>query len=258
MRENSGGIDWARKAPIFLSAVAVLVLIGPFDTYTELDLWGRLAFWSVMISGVGFFMHAGIVAAMSHRLLASWPQFAQIVLGSAAAAIPGAALVIFVNQVFRGSGQTSSFPYIWVQVTVIGIIIGLVEFLDWSRGKRTEEPAVADEAPPRTALHDRLTNSRDGELISLSMKDHYVEVTTTAGAELVLLRFSDALGELEGARGFQLHRSHWAAATHLHGISKRGNRVWATLSDGRELPVSKTYAEALRTYLNTSEKQDAG
>ena len=86
---------------------------------------------------------------------------------------------------------------------------------------------------------------RRGEIISLSMKDHYVEVTTVTGAELLLLRFSDALGELGGLEGVRLHRSHWASAAHIASVKRQGNRRWGVLSDGRELPVSATYYEAV-------------
>ena len=39
------------------------------------------------------------------------------------------------------------------------------------------------------------------------MNDHYVEVETTKGTTLILLRFSDALEELGCAYGLQVRRS---------------------------------------------------
>ena len=44
----------------------------------------------------------------------------------------------------------------------------------------------------------------------LKMADHYVEAFTTAGSTLVLMRFADAVSELEGADGLRVHRSYWA------------------------------------------------
>lgn len=245
MREIFANIGWVRKAGVFFGALAILVLVGPFDTYTDLDLWARLVFWSIILSGVGLFMHAGMMTAMTAAPLRRAPQVVQIALGSAAAAVPGAALVIFVNMVFRDTGGADIFPLVWAQVTAIGLIIGLVEYVDWRRAA----PSVVEDAPQRTRLHRRLRQGAGAEIVSLTMKDHYVEVTTEQGTEMILLRFSDAVEELDGLPGLQVHRSHWAATVAMRGLNKKGNRLWLDLSDGRSVPVSKTYADAVRRVL---------
>ncbi|HEX3886683.1 MAG TPA: LytTR family transcriptional regulator DNA-binding domain-containing protein, partial [Phenylobacterium sp.] len=65
-------------------------------------------------------------------------------------------------------------------------------------------------------------------------------------SELVTLRFSDALAELEGVAGFQVHRSWWAAADAIEGVRWRRGRGELRLAGGVVAPVSRTYAGKLK------------
>ena len=78
------------------------------------------------------------------------------------------------------------------------------------------------------------------------MRDHYVEVQTVRGSDLGLMRFGDALKDLGGTEGMQVHRSHWIARTALKKIVRRTGRTVAVLDNGAEVPVSRRYARALR------------
>ena len=60
------------------------------------------------------------------------------------------------------------------------------------------------------------------------MSDHYTEVLTAGGRELLLLRFSDALKEVGDTPGIRLHRSHWIADSHVAGIGQRDGRLVVT------------------------------
>jgi DNA-binding LytR/AlgR family response regulator len=54
-----------------------------------------------------------------------------------------------------------------------------------------------DNNPPHSVepnkLLARIPRAKRGDLISLTVMDHYVEVTTTRGKHLILMRFSDTL-----------------------------------------------------------------
>jgi DNA-binding LytR/AlgR family response regulator len=131
-------------------------------------------------------------------------------------------------------------PHLWFKIACIGFAFGAVEFARWGDNAPDQEPA-----PQRTKLQERLPGER-GEIISMSMQDHYVEVTSTGGVDLILMRMSDAIGELDGLPGIRLHRSHWAALAHVAAVEKDGQRWKALLSDGRALPISNTYIGPLR------------
>ena len=252
-REIFQHIGWVRKVAVFFRALATLVLVGPFGNYSDLVLTQRLSFWTVTLSGVGFFMHVGMRAAMTAKITAGISQYLQIAIGSALAAIPGAAVVVFVDNVFRGLGAEDAFVFIAIQVSVIGLVIGLVEYVDWHPHESPIETsgiaAVEPDSEHQVRLMDHLSPANRGDFISLSMQDHYVKVITSNGAELVLLRFADALDEVSGADGLRLHRSHWAVRRHIQRSERKRGRQQAILSDGRVLPISATYADAVEQSL---------
>lgn len=237
MREIFAKKVWERKVIVFFGALLLLIVLGPFGTYEALGFWERVVYWTLIMSGVGFFMHLIVTVALNTAFLGAANQFLRIAVGTALAGLPGAVVVLFIDQLYREFPvQPDQLPWLWVQVSVIGFVICLVEFVNWRGGAQT--PA----APVRTRFHDRL-NVDLGQVISLSMQDHYVEVTCEHGQDLILMRLSDAMAELDGLEGVQIHRSHWVAAHAIAGIEKSGQKIAVTLSDGRSLPVSATYAD---------------
>lgn len=248
MRQIFGDIGWEKKAMVFFSGVLILAIIGPFGTYEDLTFWERLVFWTAIFTGVGFFAHVMMTLCLDTQYLGKLNRLVRLAIGAAVAAIPGAAIVVFVNLVFRPQGiSADTLPYVWFQVAIISYLIGVVEYIDW--GLRTDKPAELTV----TRLHDRLPPEIGDDIVSMSMQDHYVEVTTTEGNHLCLLRMSDAIAELEGLPGQRVHRSHWVASRHMRSLSKQNTRKSVVLSDGRDLPVSDTYLADLTALLD--EKQ---
>ena len=251
MRQIFGDIGWEKKLLVFFGALMILTLLGPFGTYEDLDIWSRLVFWVMVVGGVGFFMHITMKVGLSTPHLGRTNKTLRLLGSAAIGALPGAAVVVFVNTVFRPPVMPAEhLPAVWLQVTVIGFAIGIVEYIDWR-----PRPAEAPTASPivRTKLHERFRATATEEIISMSMQDHYVEVTTTGGTELVLSRFSDAIAETEGEPGLRIHRSHWVAEKQLKDIKKRGGRSYVVLADGRELPASDTYLKAVAAVLSRAQ-----
>ncbi len=78
------------------------------------------------------------------------------------------------------------------------------------------------------------------------MADHYVEAFTTTGPDLVLVRFADAVAELEDADGMRVHRSYWVARGHVTGSERINGRTALCLTGGHKVPVSRTYLPTVR------------
>ena len=192
MREIFSFDGMERKVFVFFGALALLTVLGPFGTYEEFGFWERFVYWVAIMVAIGFFMHVIVKVAMHTQVLGRAGQLIRIAIGCVIAGLPGAAVVIFDDILFRDEPLTpEELPLIWAQVTMIGFAISLVEFVDWRRNSE-------DDAPPvRTRFHERL-NPDLGPIISLSMQDHYVEVTCENGTEMILIRMSDAVAELEG------------------------------------------------------------
>jgi len=98
-------------------------------------------------------------------------------------------------------------------------------------------------APLRARLPDRL---KAAPILALQAEDHYVRVHTAAGNDLILIRFADALKELGGIEGAQVHRSWWVARAAVEGSKLAGDKRLLAVRGGLEVPVSRNYAKALR------------
>lgn len=96
-------------------------------------------------------------------------------------------------------------------------------------------------------LQSRLNNSKKGNLISISVKGHYVEVLTDKGLTSLLMRFGDAIDETNGLDGIQIHRSHWVSKLHIESVIKLDKRYFVRMLDGRELPISRSHIATVKS-----------
>ena len=118
----------------------------------------------------------------------------------------------------------------------------------------TERPADREPFTPRpltpqqARFHDRLSRAVSRDVICLEMDDHYVNVYTTGGSCLILMRFADAVADLGGI-GLQVHRSHWVAHRHMLATVRRDGRTMLRVTGGRNVPVSRPYLPAVRAAL---------
>ena len=105
----------------------------------------------------------------------------------------------------------------------------------------TVEPVEDDEKPGKNVpFIARLSAPLGRELICLEMEGHYVRVHTSLGNDLILMRMRDAVNELENYDGMQVHRSFWVARDAIDSVHRSGERGIITMSNGMEIPVSRT------------------
>lgn len=78
-------------------------------------------------------------------------------------------------------------------------------------------------------------------------EDHYLRLyLADGGRPLVLHRFGDALAELAGEDGEQVHRGAWVAARAVAGARRDGRRWRLRLADGSEVRVADSRVAAVR------------
>lgn len=87
---------------------------------------------------------------------------------------------------------------------------------------------------------------RGAELWAISSEDHYLRLRTSKGEALILMRISDALTELAGLDGLQVHRCWWVARGAVVAVRRGGGKAILTLKDGAEVPVSRRFAKTIR------------
>jgi hypothetical protein len=119
---------------------------------------------------------------------------------------------------------------------------------------RAATPAMAATAPARSirpalptpAFLERFDPPLKGQVFAVQAQEHYVRVITAEGAPTTLYRFGDALRELEGLAGMQVHRSFWVADAGVVALKngRRGMRI--VLRNGEQVPVSARHAEPVQ------------
>ena len=232
--------------------VVVLTFTGPFGTFVDLSAPLRLAYWTIAIGSCGLLMTVVIGAALETRWLAGWPDAPRIALGSMLAAFPGAALIGLLERTMRHNDQVfDHYVWFWVCVAAIGFPVALFQFATFGSRAPKLAPGPKPDAAD-VAFFSRLPREVGRQVISLSMQDHYVRVTTDRGSVMVLIRFSDAVKELAGHPGAQVHRSHWVASGQARRILREKNRTMIELADGRRLPVSRPFFDEARKLVDVS------
>ena len=79
------------------------------------------------------------------------------------------------------------------------------------------------------------------------MEDHYLRVHTALGSDLILLRMRDAVAELDGLDGAQVHRSWWVARRAVEKIERDGRNVRLVLATGLVAPVARNMVPVLKS-----------
>lgn len=100
--------------------------------------------------------------------------------------------------------------------------------------------------PPPKFLERLPLKLRGAEVWAVEAEDHYLRLHTSKGQDLILMRLADAVSELDGLEGMQVHRSWWVARDAIADARRGDGRATLTLKDGSEVPVSRTYASLLR------------
>ncbi|MFA3917452.1 LytTR family transcriptional regulator DNA-binding domain-containing protein [Ruegeria sp. 2012CJ15-1] len=237
LRELQQHLKHPTTATILSGIALVLTIIDAFGLKDVMSFAPRLIYVLVMVwvtYAIGFLVSQTLGTRLSKsRLsgLAGW-----LVQGAVAGVfILGA--VLGLNLLAFGSvpsGNMTSFA-----LSVIGATMVITVML-----QRIHDLGSAPEHGP--AILDRLPFDKRGRLLSLSAEDHYTNVRTDKGQNLILMRFSDAVKEAAPVEGYQVHRSHWVSCSGIATVRRSKGRVIVTLSDGTEIPVSRSYLPALQ------------
>ena len=224
---------------VTLSVVAVIT--GPFGTYTEVPLATRALYMPPMVI-FGAFLMAAVEAAVHSQFSTKTVIQRGAMVAGAMAVLAGPVVCVISNAATVGMREPRRFAHVFL------IVLGLAFFFYCVRHMGHEKPMPAVQTAP-----DRLTELLELEagmvLLAVSADDHYVRVLTDQGEHRVLLRFSDALRELRDHDGVQVHRSHWVSRSSAARIGKKGQNHRLYLINGRDVPVSRTKLETVRSAL---------
>jgi hypothetical protein len=236
--------DWSRALVIALAAAVFLALSGAFGS-GDAPLALRLVYWvTLMLAGAGW---GGVVACLffTEEARRRRPMLLNGLVASVVMSAPFTLVVWAGSRWILGSDMPlSATPLLFGPVLLVSLAMTAVNTLVESRRERMEA-APAAPSPPK--FLERLPlKLRGGELWAVEAEDHYLRLHTSKGQDLILMRLADAVAELEGLEGAQVHRSWWVAREAIVDARRGDGRATLRLKDGSEVPVSRTYARLLR------------
>lgn len=244
----------ARNAALALVIGLLLSHVAPFDT-GNLPGPVRYGYW-VGLTLLNWLMVGTILAALGQWRPRLTPPLAGLAAGLLAA-IPLTFAVAWLETYLRGLSAPSPLTVIRLYRDVALLAVAIVVPVHLVQGFALARPTPApDTAPPlptsvsdaevATAATSSLPIPPGSRLLALSAEDHYLRVHSDQGSVLILRRLADAIAELPGDAGRQVHRSHWVAQTAVQRVERDGARLVVVLTNGLRIPVSRTYRLAVQ------------
>ena len=244
------------SGPAFWIVVGGMVLIaavaGPYYTLERLNFAERLVYWGVIIGMSALIMT--FLSVLAHRVTEArgWNWALVAVLAGIAGILPVLGTVLLAGWLTTGFG--SGGPGIitlaaYVAPSVIGVTLAVNAYIEV---QQSMSPAANPASAPRQAdgaaavLQGKLPHHLGHDIVAVRAQDHYLEVTTTKGQCMVLMRLGDAVSDLAPLPGMQVHRSWWISLAHVARVEKGANGPEVVMSDGQRVPVGRSYRAAFR------------
>ncbi|MDF1726616.1 MAG: LytTR family DNA-binding domain-containing protein [Sulfitobacter sp.] len=222
-------------AAFWLLLTILTALAGPFGTHDALSLPGRFAYWGLVVglSLLASLLPERVTPHGGWAYVAAWAVYALCI----------SLLVLILNRLtFGGWSDPPSFAYLAAIVgSTVLVVHGLIRLALATRSA-PQTPAE----PPEARFLRRLPFERRAPLVRLEAQDHYLKVVTAKGESLILLRMGEAVEELSGVPGLQVHRSHWVALEGVTAHRREKGKDLLLMVDGTEVPVSRGNREAAR------------
>lgn len=217
----------------WLIGSGICVLTHPFDT-DQLRLVARAGYW-LGTNAIALVIMFGIDRALGSRRDARfWPMalLASVIFTCLFSPI----LLVLNAQVFdaKPDWDVSTF------MINFGIAV-LVHACVWMAMAPRQKP---DTRPSLNRFSKRLKHP--APVWALRAEDHYLNVITATGSQMILMRMSDAVAELSEIDGLQIHRSYWVARAGVASFTSTS----VTLHTAETLPISRANAKAARAFFS--------
>lgn len=219
-----------------------MAIIGAFGTI-EAPLSRRLLYWvpSMVVGSLFGFAASWIIGRPRRIGDNAWLLWAAV---SLAVSVPITVFVWLYTE-FMFDIPDGALLYLFPNVLVVSAAMTAIMTLVYRPGAATHAAPTPNATPVRFIA--RFPPKLKGALLyAVSAEDHYLRLHTSKGSDLILMRLSDAIVELEGLEGAQTHRSWWVARDAVESVQRDGDRIMLRLKDGAEAPVSRPNIRPLR------------
>jgi len=247
--------------------IACLVgFMGPFGTYAEGDLMERVSRWACFLGGAYVLVRPAIGLGRVLAVQTGLPETQVLIAGTVISSLPVAAIWNWGSIAIFGRELHNPVVLSFALVCALAVLVVVwwAEGIDdaferrhnqrlWSGGAeaRNWAPAGASplpspqHAPAAPRLLARLGTGFVGPVIALQSEDHYVRVHGPGHSKLVLMRLRDAIAEMDGVAGQQVHRSWWVAKAAMRGCERVGRGYRLHLASGLVAPVARDLVHEL-------------
>ncbi len=216
-----------------LIATCLCTIIGPFDS-SSLSLPLRFLYWScwngfsvlLMMSVLSLLMCTGV---RQYYLIA-------VIASSIFACFYSLALTLIAPRIF------DSYDAFYFETFLDSLLISLTIFALVALATRR-----VSNHPKSPILATKLEKYPNAEILALRAQDHYVEIITSRGNELLRNSFASAVEEMYPCDGMQVHRSYWVARDAIYKIDRR--KLTIKLINGAEIPISRRRLREIRDYI---------
>jgi hypothetical protein len=251
LRKTTAFGRWQRELAVLLAIGMILGWLGPHGTYGCLDVTERLAYWTLRSLLVGTICLAAFELVSAIGLGVSWPPMqrtlASVFIASLPCALIGFALAVQFRHATVSALQLADvYGRVAIVTAVVGMPLLLVRMPLLARHAAVPSRTTPAAKVGASAFLRRIPARLGTELLCIEVEDHYLRVHTPLGSDLVLLRLSDAVGELDPTIGRRVHRSYWVARNAVARVEREGHRTRLVLTSGARIPVSRTYLPVLR------------
>lgn len=243
LREMQSGL-LNKQFVIWMAAIViVLTIAGPFGTLRAFNTLERFAYW-LILTPITFllasFCSIFLVIYLSKLGIGKWLRYG-------IAGIP-VGISVWVFQFFLNNKVSPDLDFLAAMVSNTIPITFAVTMIYASLSKNDASKIGAVENSPSADLFfNRIPKKLGRDIISLNAQDHYVEVKTTLGSELILMRMSDAVSELVNLEGVQTHRSWWVAKKHILNIQSNSGKKYLELTGEAIVPVSRSFSKNIQS-----------
>jgi hypothetical protein len=241
---------FAEAARMLLLPAAAAIFLSLTEAFglQSLSLGSRLLYWLALL-GIGQSGSLLVRASLDRLQLAPAGLFLAATVRCVLVALPiTVAVWLVTSALLLQPLRAERLPVYFLYVLLVTAAMVVINVLAQRRpvethaespdpSKRAAAPAILARLPPRM---------RAAKLYAVQAEDHYIRFHTSAGSDLVLLRFSDALTELRGLDGAQVHRSWWVARDAVETSNREDGKLFLMLHGGTRAPVSRTFTRALR------------
>lgn len=242
MAARWGAEHWRGFAVAGVAGV-FMAIIGAFGTI-EAPLLHRLLYWApTMLGGALFGTATSRFVGRPRRIGDNpWLLWAAV---SVAVSIPITVFVwLYTDLLFNI--PSGALLYLFPNVLIVSAVMTAIMMLVYRPGVVTHASAETSSRPPIRFMERLPPKLKGAAIYAISAEDHYLRLHTSKGSDLILMRLSDAIAELEGVEGAQTHRSWWVAKDAVEGNSRDGERIVLRLKGGAEAPVSRPNVRPLR------------